>query len=95
MATAAVVVARDQQAVIDAFMGADAVRPGQAIVFEPKGGIQRSFFRRFTEAGIIKPEGPRWYLDVAAYSTLGRKRRKKTLTVAAILAVAAGVVALL
>lgn len=95
MATAAVVAALDQQAVIDAFMRTDTVRPAQAIVFEPSGPIQRGFFRGFTKAGIIKPEGARWYLDVPAYSAARRSKRKKTIAVAAVLAVAAGLAALL
>ena len=95
MATTAAVVALDQQAVIDAFMRADAVRPAQAIFFEPNGSIQRSFFLSFTKAGIIKAEGARWYLDLAAHSAAKRSRRKKTLVIAALLGAAAGLAVLL
>ena len=94
MAPAAVLASIDQQAVVDAFMRADAVRPSEAIFFEPKGSIQRSMFRSFTEAGIIKPEGARWYLDLPAYSAAKRSRRKKVITIAALLAAAAGLTAI-
>lgn len=91
--TAAVVAALGQRAVIDAFMRTDAVRPAQAILFEPRGLVQRRFFLRFTDAGIIKPEGKRWYLDVPAYSAAKRGRRKKMIAVAALAAAVAGLVA--
>jgi len=95
MATAAAVAALGQQAVIDAFMQSEAVRPAQAIFFAPEGSIQRRFFRGYTKTGIIKPEGARWYLDLPAYSAAKRGRRKKTMAVAAMLAAAAGIAALL
>ncbi len=71
-------------------MLADAVRPSEAMFFEPRGSVQRSMFRSYTRAGIIKPEGARWYLDLSAYGATKCARRKKAIIVAALLAVAAG-----
>ena len=95
MATAAAVVALGQQAVIDAFMRTDAVRPSEAIFFEPKGYIQRNLFDSYTRAGIIKPEGARWFLDIPAYNAAKRKQRYKAAAVAGLLTAAAAVAALL
>ncbi len=71
-------------------MLADAVRPSEAMLFETRGSVQRSMFRSYTKADIIKPEGARWYQDLSAYSAAKRARRKKAIIVAALLAVAAG-----
>lgn len=95
MAAAAAAVALDQQAVIQAFMRTDAVRPAEAIFFEPKGSFQRSFFRSYTKAGIIKAEGARWYLDVPAYCAAKRSQRKKVFVILGALAAAMGLVALI
>ena len=95
MAAAAVAASLSQQAVVDAFMRSDAVRPSEAIFFQPKGSIQRSFFTSYTKAGIIKPEGARWFLDVPAYNAAKRKHRRTVAAVAGLLAAAAAVAALL
>ena len=95
MAAAAAAVALDQQAVVTAFMRADAVRPSEAILFEPKGSIQRSFFRDYTKAGIIKPEGARWYLSIPAYHAYKKQQRRKVAVVAGVLAAIAGAALLL
>ena len=94
MAAAAAAVAISHQAVIDVFMRADAVRPSEAIFFEPKGSIQRSFFNSNVKAGIIKPEGARWFLDVPTYNVAKRRQRKTALIAAAALAAVAAVVAI-
>lgn len=95
MAAAAAAVALNQQAVITAFMRADAVRPSEAIVFEPKGSIQRSFFRDYTKAGIIKPEGVRWYLSIPAYHAYKKRQKRRVAVAGGVLAAVAGIALLL
>jgi len=83
-----------QKTVIDTFMRKDAVRPSEAIHFEPDGNSQRRIFEGLTKADIIKAEGARWHLDVAAYKAAHRKQWYKILAVIGLVIAAAAVATL-
>jgi hypothetical protein len=79
MATAAAaVLAKARRDVVSHFMQAGAVSPETAVAFNPTRRIQGRMFERLSRRGVIlKGNGDRHYLDVAALDKYARSRRRR------------------
>lgn len=92
MATsAAAIIAKRRRDIISRFMGANAVGPDSAILWEPNRLIDRRLFARLEHAGVLVPSGGgRYYLDVPAYDAHQRRRRRRVGVIMATLVAGAG-----
>lgn len=97
MAGAAAVVARARRKVISFFMAQNAISPDRAVAFVTNRPIERRMLDRFVAAKVLVPVGDdRFYVDVPAWDTYERRRRRRVgLFMGALAAAGAAAVALL
>lgn len=92
MATAAAaVIAKARRDIVSHFMQANATSAGSAVAFEPARLAQRRQFAAMRDAGVLKPSGQRFWLDLPRYDEWTRTRRRRAGFIAGGLAIAAAV----
>jgi hypothetical protein len=96
MATAAAAaVAKARRDIQHHFFSNDAVRPDQAVAFEPRSRLQRRQFERMQSRGIIREGKPgSYWMDVVAYDVDLRARfaRVKVILLAMVLVLLVGLI---
>jgi len=74
----AAAMARARRRVVSHFMSQNAVSPEKAVSFSPERRMEKRFFDRLCDKGVIVPvANGGWYLDVPKFDTYQRSRRKR------------------
>lgn len=84
---AALILATDKK-IVQRLRAAGATSAGHAIAFDPPGPVGRARLRRMVSAGAVRQTSPtRYYLDENGYAAWRAVRKKRALTVLAIMVV--------
>lgn len=79
MATAAAaIVAKRRRDILSHFLTANAVSADGAVAYQPERRVDRRQFGHLLDAGVIVEAGPgSYFVDVPAYDSWNRSRRRK------------------
>ena len=74
----AAAMARARRRVVSHFMSKNAVSPEKAVSFSPERRMERRFFDRLCDKGVIVSAAKgTWYLDVPRFDAYQQSRRKR------------------
>ncbi|HWK36640.1 hypothetical protein [Sphingomonas sp.] len=77
--TVAAVVAKARRDVMSHFFSRNAVTPASAVPYTPERRLSARLFAQLQDAGVLLPgaKGRGYYVDVAAWDSYSRKRRRR------------------
>lgn len=74
----AAAMARARRRVISHFLSRGAVSPEKAVSFSPERRMERKFFERLCDKGVLVPAANgTWYLDTPKFDAYQQSRRKR------------------